>query len=75
MKKLSLLLIALLALMSAEAANAFYNVRDYGAKGDGSNIDSHAINTAIEEASKNGGGTIYLPAGTYTIKTTYKNTG
>lgn len=65
MKKLSLLLIVLLAMMSAEAANAFYNVRDYGAKGDGSNIDSHAINTAIEEASKNGGGTIYLPAGTY----------
>ena len=65
MKKLSLLLIVLLAMVSAEAANAFYNVRDYGAKGDGSNIDSHAINTAIEEASKNGGGTIYLPAGTY----------
>ena len=65
MKKLSLLLIALLAMMSADAANAFYNVKDYGAKGDGSNIDSHAINTAIEEASKNGGGTIYLPAGTY----------
>ena len=51
MKKLSLLLIALLAMMSADAANAFYNVKDYGAKGDGSNIDSHAINTAIAALS------------------------
>jgi polygalacturonase len=43
----------------------FYNVKDYGAKGDGKNIDSEAINKAIEEAAKAGGGTVFLPGGTY----------
>ena len=43
----------------------FYNVRDYGAKGDGKTVDSDAVNRAIDAASANGGGTVYFPAGTY----------
>lgn len=46
-------------------ANGYYNVKNFGAKGDGIHTDSHAINAAIEAASKAGGGTIYFPAGTY----------
>lgn len=46
-------------------SNGYFNVKDFGAKGDGSHIDSPAINAAIEAASKNGGGTVYLPAGIY----------
>ncbi|GAF02120.1 rhamnogalacturonidase [Saccharicrinis fermentans] len=42
-----------------------YNIKDFGAIGDGVAIDSWAINKAIDEAAKNGGGTIYFPAGTY----------
>lgn len=42
-----------------------YNVRNYGAIGDGKNLDSPSINKAIEEAVKSGGGTVWLPAGTY----------
>ena len=42
-----------------------YNVKDFGAKGDGLNIDSKAINDAITEAAKNGGGTVFIPAGDY----------
>jgi hypothetical protein len=42
-----------------------YNVRDYGAKGDGKALDSPAINAAIEAAVSNGGGQVLLPAGTY----------
>ena len=42
-----------------------YNVRDFGAKGDGMALDSSAINKAIEAASIAGGGTVRLPAGTY----------
>ena len=45
--------------------SAFYNVKDYGAKGDGVNLDSKAINKAINEAASAGGGTVYLPAGNY----------
>ena len=43
----------------------FFNVKDFGAVGDGKNIDSKAINAAIESAVKAGGGTVYLPAGNY----------
>jgi polygalacturonase len=42
-----------------------YNVRDFGAKGDGTTPDSPAINKAIEEAASKGGGTVFFPAGTY----------
>jgi polygalacturonase len=42
-----------------------YNVRDYGAKGDGIALDSKAINRAIDAAAKAGGGTVFVPAGSY----------
>jgi polygalacturonase len=43
----------------------FYNVREFGAKGDGAAIDGDAINRAIDAASAAGGGTVYFPAGNY----------
>jgi polygalacturonase len=53
----------------AGAANckpsAFYNVKNYGAAGDGQSLDSRAINKAIDAAASAGGGTVYLPAGNY----------
>ena len=42
-----------------------YNVKKYGAVGDGKTLDTEAINKTIDEASANGGGTVYFPAGTY----------
>jgi len=42
-----------------------YNIKDFGAKGDGKTIDSPAINRAIDAAAKAGGGCVYFPAGTY----------
>lgn len=47
------------------AAGNFYNIKNFGAKGDGKTLDTNAINKAIETAFANGGGTVYLPAGTY----------
>jgi polygalacturonase len=47
----------------AEARAGFYDVRTFGAKGDGASIDSHAINRAIEAAA--GGGSVFVPAGRY----------
>ena len=47
------------------AAAGVFNVRDYGAKGDGKTLDSPAINAAIEAAVRDGGGQVLLPAGTY----------
>jgi len=42
-----------------------YNVRAFGAKGDGKALDSPAINKAIDAAAAAGGGTVFIPAGTY----------
>jgi len=42
-----------------------FNVRDYGARGDGRTADTAAINKAIEACSTAGGGRVNLPAGTY----------
>ncbi len=48
----------------AKAVGTF-NVKDYGAKGDGSANDTSAINKAITAANSAGGGTVQFPAGTY----------
>ncbi len=45
--------------------NAWLDVRTFGAKGDGTTIDSPAIDKAIAEAAKKGGGVVYFPQGTY----------
>src|SRR5258708_15636335 len=42
-----------------------YDVRVFGAKGDGKTVDTPAINRAIEAAAAAGGGSVYLPAGAY----------
>jgi len=46
-------------------AEIFYNVKTFGAKGDGLSLDTKAINDAVDAASRAGGGTVYFPAGTY----------
>lgn len=66
MKKIQLLLIALvLATGTFAQSGIFYNVKDYGAKGDGQTVDTKAIDAAIDAASQAGGGTVFFPAGTY----------
>lgn len=42
-----------------------YDVREFGAAGDGKTIDTPAINRAIEAAVAAGGGTVYFRAGNY----------
>src|ERR1700690_2102673 len=42
-----------------------FNVRSFGAVGDGKNLDNPAIDRAIQAASAAGGGTVFVPAGTY----------
>jgi hypothetical protein len=55
------------ALRATEPAPAAfgYNVKSFGATGDGKTLDSPAINQAIEACAKGGGGTVFFPAGTY----------
>jgi polygalacturonase len=59
------LLICLMTLSSLTTAANVYNIRDYGAVGDGKTLDHTAINRAIETAVASGGGQVLIPAGTY----------
>jgi polygalacturonase len=43
----------------------FFDVKRFGAKGDGKALDSPAINRAIDAAAAAGGGTVFFSAGTY----------
>lgn len=46
-----------------------YNIRDYNAKGDGTTLDTAAVQAAIDDCFRDGGGTVLVPAGTYQIGT------
>ena len=48
-----------------EVSRLVYDVRAFGATGDGKTLDTPAINHAIDEAAAAGGGTVFFPAGSY----------
>lgn len=58
-----------LILISPAAFGNMYNVRDYGAKGDGKTDDTAAFQKTLDEAGKNNGGIVFAPTGNYLIKT------
>ncbi len=70
---LSALLAGQLALVSPAKAQTAppppgsYNVKDYGARGDGITNDTNAIQAAIDSLPS-AGGTLYFPAGIYIVK-------
>lgn len=59
--------VLVLAAFPAQAAksSAYYNVVDYGAVGDGKTMCTKAIQKAVDECAKNGGGKVVVPAGDY----------
>jgi polygalacturonase len=60
----SLIACATLAAAQTPPPRAF-DVREFGAKGDGHSVDTQAINQAIAAADAVGGGTVFFPPGTY----------
>jgi polygalacturonase len=54
-----------LAGANAWSAGPYFNILDYGARGDGSGRATEAIRSAIQAAKAAGGGTVYIPAGKY----------
>jgi polygalacturonase len=60
-----LLFSLLSAVASAATPPSVFNIRDYGAVGDGLHPDTAAINQAVTACVQAGGGTVYLPPGRY----------
>lgn len=60
-----LLTLSLFLSMNLLANGVDYNVKDYGAMGDGKTLDHQAINQAIDSCVAHGGGRVVVPAGTY----------
>jgi polygalacturonase len=52
-------------LLPGQLCAGVFDVKTFGAKGDGKTPDRDSINQAIDAASAAGGGTVYFPAGTY----------
>src|SRR5664279_4714909 len=50
------------------ASAKVFDVREFGAKGDGKTLDTAAIQKALDECGNAGGGIVRLPAGTYLSK-------
>ncbi len=55
----------LLPAIASSRDKTTFNVRSFGAVGNGKHLDSPAINRAILAAAKTGGGTVFVPGGTY----------
>ena len=53
----------------ADLGARMYNVRDFGAKGDGTTLDTAALQSAIDACTKDQGGTVLVPAGVFVIGT------
>ncbi|MBM3853980.1 MAG: polygalacturonase, partial [Verrucomicrobia bacterium] len=47
------------------AADGFFNVREFGAVGDGTALDTASLQAAIDACAAAGGGTVVFPAGRY----------
>ncbi len=48
-----------------------FNVRDFGAIGDGITLDTAAVQAAVDTCNEKGGGTVFFPEGTYVLGTVH----
>lgn len=58
-----------------ESEDRLWNLKDFGAVGDGSTDDSSALKNAIADVLAAGGGTLYIPGGTYRLTETITLSG
>ena len=69
MKRLFFLLSTFLTFMVVPSEAADYNILNYGAQSDTTKLSTAAIQQAIDDCSKAGGGRVVVPAGIYKIGT------
>ena len=60
----------LIPLGAASGGDGIYNVKSFGATGDGVTDDQASIQSAIDEATTKEGGIVFFPSGDYLIKAT-----
>jgi hypothetical protein len=53
----------------ASGGARIYNVRDYGAKGDGATLDTAAFQAALDACNRDRGGVVLVPAGDFIVGT------
>lgn len=70
-KQLFIVFLFLHSLSGFAQINGIWNVRNFGAKGDGKTKDTKAIQTAIDQCHKAGGGQVLLHNGQFLISTIY----
>src|SRR5208282_3213043 len=58
-------LVSLAVSLPAAAATKVFDVRQFGAKGDGQTCDTAAVQKALDECGQAGGGTVKFSRGTY----------
>ena len=68
MKKLKLVLLTIIVSGTNVNAQRIFDIKKFGARGDGKTNDAIAIQKAIDACSKSGGGTVLVP-GSYTFVT------
>jgi polygalacturonase len=69
-KYIGLLCISALTFFQSFAqADGIFNIKNYGATGDGHTLDTRGINNAIAACVKAGGGTVLVPSGTFVTGT------
>ncbi|MBZ5622291.1 MAG: right-handed parallel beta-helix repeat-containing protein [Acidobacteriia bacterium] len=54
---------------NANLGARIYNVRDFGARGDGQTLDTAAVQAAIDACTRDKGGTVVVPAGDFIVGT------
>lgn len=65
----------LAAMVTVAAQAATWNVREFGATGDGTTKDTAALQKAVDAAADAGGGEVLLPAGTYLSGSVFLKSG
>ena len=71
MKIIYSLIIIYLSVGSVITGSSEYNVKDYGAVGNGIVLDTKSIQNTIDEVYKKGGGTVLIQKGTYKVGTLF----
>ncbi len=61
------LILCFAVILPVTAQQSSFDVRDFGARGDGKTKDTQAIQKAVDACTSHGGGTVIVPPGTYII--------